>query len=128
MELKQNFQVIKRGEKYWWSDLGDTTTIGYHAMVVVGFDDGKEAFEIMNSWGTSWGNDGFIWVKYDDFARYCRYAFQLSNSKRIIKERGLTGTFDLRFPQSMDEYGQVNFKNIPVFFNVYITNQWIRGH
>lgn len=40
-----------------------------HALVVVGYDDNKYggAFEIMNSWGSWWGNKGFFWIKYDDF-------------------------------------------------------------
>ena len=40
-----------------------------HALVVVGYDDNKYggAFEIMNSWGSDWGNGGFFWIKYADF-------------------------------------------------------------
>ena len=51
---------------------------GGHAMVVVGFDDEKfgGAFEIQNSWGTTWGNEGYIWIKYDDFARFTRYGYE----------------------------------------------------
>jgi hypothetical protein len=50
-----------------------------HALVVVGYDDHKYggAFEIMNSWGTKWGNGGFLWVKYDDFQYFCPLAFEL---------------------------------------------------
>jgi len=51
---------------------------GGHAMCVVGYDDAKEggSFEIQNSWGTTWGNEGYIWVKYADFAKYTKYAFE----------------------------------------------------
>jgi hypothetical protein len=50
-----------------------------HAMTVVGYDDTKfgGAFEIMNSWGTTWGNLGFIWVKYADFANFVREAYEM---------------------------------------------------
>ncbi len=43
-----------------------------HAMTVVGYDDNKfgGAFEVMNSWSESWGDNGFYWVKYDDFKMY----------------------------------------------------------
>ena len=52
---------------------------GYHAMCVVGYDDNLQggAFEIMNSWGTDWGNEGFFWVKYADFARTVDQAFEV---------------------------------------------------
>ncbi len=50
---------------------------GGHAMCVVGYDNAKEAFEIQNSWGTGWGNKGYIWVKYDDFANFVKYAFEM---------------------------------------------------
>jgi hypothetical protein len=46
-------------------------------MVVVGYDDGREAFEVLNSWGEGWGNGGFAWIRYTDFARFCTYALQL---------------------------------------------------
>lgn len=42
-------------------------TAGGHAMLIVGYDDNKRAFKIMNSWGKNWGVNGFIWVDYDCF-------------------------------------------------------------
>lgn len=52
--------------------------IGGHAMCVVGYDDAKNggSFEVQNSWGTSWGNEGYIWIKYADFAKYTWYAYE----------------------------------------------------
>ncbi|MCF8435064.1 MAG: C1 family peptidase, partial [Crocinitomicaceae bacterium] len=45
---------------------------GRHALCVVGYDDEKYggAFEIQNSWGTDWGNEGYVWIKYSDFAKF----------------------------------------------------------
>jgi hypothetical protein len=37
---------------------------GRHAMCVVGFDDSKEAFLVMNSWGKNWGKNGYFWLSY----------------------------------------------------------------
>lgn len=42
----------------------------YHAMILVGYDDGmgtNGAFRVQNSWGTGWGDGGYIWVDYDFF-------------------------------------------------------------
>jgi hypothetical protein len=40
-----------------------------HAMVVVGYDDAKQAFKVINSWGRGWGAHGFGWISYDAFNR-----------------------------------------------------------
>ena len=37
---------------------------GYHAVVIVGYDDGRSAFKIVNSWGTDWGIGGYGWIDY----------------------------------------------------------------
>lgn len=41
---------------------------GPHAMVVVGYDDRRRAFRMLNSWGTDWADGGFAWFDYDTFA------------------------------------------------------------
>ncbi len=40
---------------------------GGHAMLVVGYDDAKQAFKVVNSWGKNWGNNGFVWIDYKAF-------------------------------------------------------------
>jgi hypothetical protein len=45
-----------------------TDSISYstinHAILLVGWDDAKGAWLLKNSWGPSWGVDGFMWIKY----------------------------------------------------------------
>lgn len=38
---------------------------GLHAMVICGYDDNKQAFKIINSWGRDFGDDGYVWCDYD---------------------------------------------------------------
>jgi len=38
---------------------------GFHAIVLVGYDDDKKALELRNSWGEDWGEDGYAWMSYD---------------------------------------------------------------
>jgi hypothetical protein len=38
-----------------------------HALVICGYDDNIESFKVMNSYGTTWGNEGFAWIHYDFF-------------------------------------------------------------
>lgn len=38
-----------------------------HAMLVVGYDDNKQAFQLLNSWSKDWGEAGFCWIDYTLF-------------------------------------------------------------
>ncbi|NVO12205.1 MAG: C1 family peptidase [Bacteroidales bacterium] len=40
------------------------SSLGGHCYCVVGYDDTKNAFKFMNSWGTSWASSGFGWIGY----------------------------------------------------------------
>jgi len=35
-----------------------------HAIVIVGWDDKKQAYLVKNSWGPEWGEKGYVWVEY----------------------------------------------------------------
>ena len=43
---------------------------GPHAIVLVGYDDNYKggSFRALNSYGEDWGDDGFFWITYEDFA------------------------------------------------------------
>ena len=49
----------------WKERCGRPGTV--HSMVIAGYDDSRNAFLIMNSWGTSWGDKGFAWIDYQFF-------------------------------------------------------------
>jgi len=60
-----------------------------HAVSIVSYDDTKYggAFEIMNSWGTTWGNQGFTWVSYANFASFFYQALEvlpLEKPKNVV--------------------------------------------
>jgi hypothetical protein len=66
-----------------WNGVFDNLR-GNHAVCIVGYDDNFNngdgtfgAVEIMNSWGTTWGNGGFIQVKYPDFMKILNSAITL---------------------------------------------------
>jgi hypothetical protein len=58
---------------YIWKEAG--TSAGGHCMLLVGYDDSKQAFKLMNSWGKDWGDNGFGWVSYDLFPNVIKYGF-----------------------------------------------------
>lgn len=63
----------------WLPDEDPEEVYGGHAMCLVGYDDDAYggAFEVQNSWGTDWGNDGYIWIPYDVFERFVQEAYEI---------------------------------------------------
>lgn len=35
-----------------------------HAVLLLGWDDGKKAWLLLNSWGTQWGEEGYMWIAW----------------------------------------------------------------
>ncbi len=55
--------------------------VGGHAMILVGYDDAKNAFRLMNSWGTEWCEGGFCWVDYDFFRNNINEAYVVKDAR-----------------------------------------------
>lgn len=36
-----------------------------HAIVIIGWDDAKHAWLLKNSWGSDWGDNGYMWIDYN---------------------------------------------------------------
>jgi len=71
-----SFQMAK---EFWQPREKPSEDAGGHALCVVGYDDTKYggAFEVINSWGRSWGQDGHTWLRYDDVATFVLYGFEM---------------------------------------------------
>ncbi|NUQ23844.1 MAG: C1 family peptidase [Saprospiraceae bacterium] len=74
--VTQSFWDIRPGT-HLWNPTPDEPLAGYHALVVIGYDNVERQFELMNSFGPGWGLGGFVKIPYDDFERLCRYAYVL---------------------------------------------------
>ena len=61
---------------------------GGHAMCVVGYNDDRYggAFEVQNSWGTMWGNGGYAWITYSDFAAFVSQAYEVIENLAVYKD------------------------------------------
>ncbi|MDD5730875.1 MAG: C1 family peptidase, partial [Candidatus Omnitrophica bacterium] len=46
--------------------------VGGHAICIAGYDDGKKIFKFKNSWGASWGDKGYGYLRYEYIRKYCQ--------------------------------------------------------
>ncbi len=137
MLVTESFWGIEPGQKQW-NPTSEDNVVGGHAMVVVGYDEVRKSFEVMNSWGPDWADNGFVWIKYTDFAKYCKYGFQMviDENTTIVKEEvvpknltnkevTLSGAFSFRYPTGYEEDDNGNeviaFEDAAISFNE--TNQ-----
>lgn len=108
----ESFQDAK-GQKFWKATTTETEKPqGGHALTVVAYHDdyegtGEGAVELMNSWGTAWGDGGFIWMSYTDFNTYCFEAYQMTIQQTEVNELSGKLKFELSAGENMPFY----FKN-----------------
>jgi len=89
----------------------DDVKVGRHAMCVVGYDDKKYggSFRVLNSWGTGWGDKGFVWIPYKEFGKYAYQVYQVQGEKikpktfdnPVVTKPDIKGT--IRLQQSSGE-------------------------
>lgn len=104
MMVGQSFTAGMRNKRTWQptrTDINGINRLGGHAMCVIGYDDtysgGKGAFEIMNSWGNDWGDDGICFVEYEDFEYFVKEAYGLypMGSAKDVDQTKLSVKFGL---------------------------------
>jgi hypothetical protein len=88
MNTPDSFMKLK-GKTLWKPVEDPLVNWGGHAMCVVGYDDkfAGGAFELQNSWGTAWGDQGYGWVSYADFGRFVNEAYELIENLDEFKDR-----------------------------------------
>jgi len=79
---------FNKAKDVWRPSDNPTIDYGGHAMCVVGYDDTKDggAFEILNSWGTNWGNKGYIWIPYKVFNQFVFEAYEMIEDLKLYKD------------------------------------------
>lgn len=101
MHVPKSFEYAK---EFWQPREKFSKDLPGQAVCVIGYDDKKfgGAFEIMNSWGSDWGNDGFMWIRYDDFVEFTRYALDIYVIPGRIEGMELGGSVELKLMDEQD--------------------------
>ncbi|MFK7971460.1 MAG: C1 family peptidase [Bacteroidia bacterium] len=119
MQVGQSFMQGMLGKAMWNPTRSDynMSNMGGHAMTVIGYDDKKSggAFQLMNSWGDNWGQNGIGWVTYKDFNFFVKEAFGIypmgraedPNETRLNVKFGLINTASGKFIRMRDAGGRV---------------------
>lgn len=63
----ESFLSVSRNRGYATMPRRGEALLGGHAVLVVGYDDAAGVFIVKNSWGTSWGDNGYFYVPYAYF-------------------------------------------------------------
>lgn len=115
VNLTESFEsgaTVKYGN---WSPNYNEKIIGGHAMCVIGYDDYRNggSFEVMNSWGTDFGDNGYIWINYKDFNL-------LANQAYVIGIKGISNN-RCSMGDCKDSYSRYRFDNGDIYEGV-VTN------
>jgi hypothetical protein len=82
-ETPKSFFAARGSKTYKWNgEAGDPDSA--HAMTVVGYDDKRQAFRIINSWGQRWGDRGFAWMAYETISRLIDEAYVMDVEEKPI--------------------------------------------
>jgi hypothetical protein len=72
MKVPDDFDKIKNTR--FWTQLGKS---GEQVLpfVIVSYNLELEAFEVLSAWGREWGNNGYLWIDFDDFGEIAQNGY-----------------------------------------------------
>ncbi|MBN2487036.1 MAG: AbfB domain-containing protein [Bacteroidales bacterium] len=88
------------------------TNLGYHCYIIVGYDDAKNAFKFMNSWGTGWASGGFGWINYNNLSAWVKEAYWIDGSRSFVSWQSYN--FPGSYIRHMNSRGRIDANISPI--------------
>ena len=96
-----------------------------HAIDIVGWDDARKAWHVRNSWGTSWGEDGYIWVKYG--SNSIGYLASWVDAEKVTKPAPAEATFKDRYVSLRNDAGEDLDISVQALVPAGSSFKWVPG-
>lgn len=113
------------GDNGLWDPQSSEEIKGGHALCVIGYDDYKfgGAFRIVNSWGSQWGDNGYMWITYDKFKSFTKeaYCMELNENVKVLPPTVIRSSDYKRYRYTTD-------KNNYSFYEGQYLNDGINGY
>jgi C1A family cysteine protease len=97
-----------------------------HAMVITGYDDNKQAFEVINSWGEEWGEDGYIWIGYEALKQILVYGFIVDDfdDSLVVAETESQELYQQETTQAQ-ELGSIILNSTPPYADIFVDDVFV---
>lgn len=93
-----------------------------HAMCIIGYSDELGAFKVMNSWGDTWGDKGYVWISYATFMKECKVAF-VSESYFNSPPNSEYIDWNIMVDAQVDKFYQFSENNLNYLFLQFTLNK-----
>ncbi|NPA68304.1 MAG: C1 family peptidase [Chlorobi bacterium] len=118
--ISQNHPVIigmntpesfEKAKDIWIPEENPAETYNGHALCIVGYDDNKYqgSFEVINSWGTQWGNNGFTRISYDTFNNFVKYAYEIISLETITENKNFSPSGNIQIIKADSSENNIKF-------------------
>lgn len=88
-EVRKSFVEMPHGQGFWRHPQtpSEDPYVGSHFLLIVGFDDESQVFEVMNSCGENWADYGFAKIAYEDMGHFCKGAYRVIFAENLSQEK-----------------------------------------
>jgi len=85
-QVFDSFKNLNQKNFHWQQqDTINDKYLGHHSLVIIGFN--SKYFEVMNSWDTNWGNQGFAYLSYDAIIHHAIAGYVISFETLNLKSK-----------------------------------------